>query len=89
MNAIINNQPDIFNDESLHIVLQILSKKPSDDLILLVLQHLKNATLMHELNRQNILNANILDHLKPLLKYENPNVINQCIILIFYVSTII
>lgn len=61
----ISKQPDIFDDKSMYVVLQLLEK--SDELVVLALQHLKNATVMHEINRQNIMNANILPPLKRLL----------------------
>lgn len=73
-NELINKQPDIFNDKSLFIVVQILNKNLGDEFTLLCLQHLKHATLMHELNRQNIMNSGILSSLKPLLKTKNPEV---------------
>lgn len=40
----------------------------------MVLQHLKHATVLHEFNRRNIMNGNILDSLKPLVKTGNPEV---------------
>lgn len=45
-----------------------------DDFILLSLQNLKHASLLHEINRQNIMNVGIMSSLKPLLKTQNPDV---------------
>lgn len=73
-NALVNKNPDVFNDESLYIILRIFEKNPNDELILLALQKLKNVTLMHEINRQNIVNADILMHLKPLLERNSTEV---------------
>lgn len=70
-----NKQPDIFDDKSLFIVISILNKKPDDDLILLILRLLKHATLLHELNRQNIMNAEIMSNLRPLLQSKNSEVL--------------
>lgn len=74
-NELINNQPDIFNDKSLYLIIEFLNAKNlGDELILLALQHLKHATLLHETNRQNIMNAGILKSIKPLLKTNNTEV---------------
>lgn len=76
----VNQQPDIFDDKSLFLVITVLQKQPDDELILLVLQLLRHATLMHETNRQNIMNAEIMTQLRPLIKTENP-VVSQRIAL--------
>lgn len=70
----VEKHPDIFDDKSLFLVLQILEQNPDDEMILLILQLLKHATLMHEINRQNIMNAAITKHLKPLLQSKNADV---------------
>lgn len=80
-NELINKQPDIFNDKSLFLIVQMLNKNLSDEFILLCLQHLKHATLLHEINRQNIMNIGILSSLKPLLKTQNPEVSCKCAIM--------
>lgn len=73
-NELIHKQPDIFNDKSLFVIVEILSKNHGDEFILLSLQHLKHATFLHETNRQNIMNVGIVSRLKPLLKHGNPEV---------------
>lgn len=73
-NELINKQPDIFNDKSLFNIVQIISKNLGDEFTILCLQHLKHATLLHEINRQNIMNAGIVSILKPLLKTQNSDV---------------
>ncbi|XP_031617946.1 armadillo repeat-containing protein 6 homolog [Contarinia nasturtii] len=83
-NEIINKQPDIFNDKSLFLIIDIFSKNLGDAFTLLCLQHLKNATLLHEINRQNIMNVGILTCLKPLLKTENPEVLKETCSLLRY-----
>lgn len=70
-----NKQPDIFNDKSLFLTNQILNAKNlGDEFILLALKHLKHAALLHELNRQNIMNVGVLASLKSLLKTNNTEV---------------
>lgn len=66
-NELVYKYQDIFNPRSLHLLIQILEKKLNEELILLVLHHLKYACVLHENNRQNIINANIMKYLKPLL----------------------
>lgn len=73
-NELINKQPDILNDKSLFLIIQILSKNLGDDLTILCLQHIKHASVLHEFNRQNTMNSGILSSLKPLLKTQNPEV---------------
>lgn len=73
-NEMICKQPDIFNDKSLFLMIQIFSKNLGDDFNLLALQNLKHASLLHEINRQNIMNVGIVSSLKPLLKTQNPEV---------------
>lgn len=70
----VKGQPDIFDDKSLFLVITVLQKQPDDELILLILQLLRHATLMHETNRQNIMNAEIMTHLQPLIKSKNEEV---------------
>lgn len=72
--ALVKQQPDIFDDKSLFLVITVLQKQPDDELILLILQLLRHATLMHETNRQNIMNAEIMTHFRPLIKTKNENV---------------
>lgn len=73
-NELTNKQPDIFNDKSLFLVIEILNKNLGDEFTLLCLQHLKNASLLHEINRQNIMNSGLLSSLKPFLETQNPEV---------------
>lgn len=75
-NELINNHPDIFDDRSLSILIEILENKPDDELVSIVLSILKHACLKHEFNRQNMMNAEILRCLQPLLKSENNEVIS-------------
>lgn len=74
-NELVNKQPDIFNEKSLFLAIQVLNAKNlGDEYILLALQHLKHASLLHEINRQNIMNVGVLTSLKPLLKTNNTEV---------------
>lgn len=82
-NELVFKYQDIFNPKSLYLIIHILEKKQNDDLVLLVLQHLKYACVLHELNRQNIINANIMKYLKPLLHgYSNEVGVNATFLLL-------
>lgn len=74
---LLEKYPDLFDDKSLLLILNIFDQGPDDETFLLILELLKHATLMHETNRQNIMNAEIVKHLKPLLKSKNPEVIKE------------
>lgn len=56
-------------------MVKILEKKSDNELICGVLSLLKHATLLHEFNRQNIMNAEIMKSLQPLLKNDSEEVI--------------
>lgn len=72
INSLITKQPDIFNPDTLIVCIKALESYPdSDGLVCLVLRILANACVMHEINRQNIMNANIVKFLKPLLNRES------------------
>lgn len=78
----INKQPDIFNPDTLVTAIKVLETHDSDTLISLVLRFLAKACIMHELNRQNIVNANIIKYLKPLVHKENAEVLIKIQILL-------
>lgn len=73
-NSLINKQPDIFNPETLIIAFRILERKLSNNVDILVFSLLSKACIMHEINRQNIINANIIKYLKPHLSSDDPEV---------------
>lgn len=73
--SLINKQPDIFNPDTLIVAIKVLESHPdSDGPTCLVLRMLAKACVMHEINRQNIVNANIIKYLKPLVHRESPEV---------------
>ena len=72
---IVNKNPDVFDDRSLKNVYDILDGNQTDPAVICeALRMLKNALLMHEINRQNIMNAGVLEHLVPLLKHKSDEV---------------
>lgn len=72
LTALINKQPDIFDPETLVVLMKALETRASNAAVLcLVLNVVSRACIMHEINRQNIMNAEIMRFLRPL-------VVNDC-----------
>lgn len=75
--TITNKQPDIFNDKCLSICIRLINTQQESDIHCAALKFIEKACYMHEINRQNIMNADILSFLKPLLKSDDANVVRQ------------
>lgn len=73
-NSVINKQPDVFDPETLLIVMKILENQTDVPVRCSALRLLAKACVMHEINRQNIVNADIIKYLKPLLADESSEV---------------
>lgn len=73
-NSLVNKQPDVFDAETLVIVIKILESQTDNPVRCSVLRLLAKACVMHEINRQNIVNADIVKYLKPLLSDESSEV---------------
>ncbi|EDW48420.1 GM19919 [Drosophila sechellia] len=68
INSLTHKQPDLFDAEAMAVVLKLLALKvESEEVTLLTLQWLQKACIMHEMNRQNIMNTAALKLMKPLL----------------------
>ncbi|CAG9809879.1 unnamed protein product [Chironomus riparius] len=66
--AITNKNPDIFNEKSLRTINKILDTEKNEHIVCDILKWIQKACLLHELNRQMIVNEELLiTHLKPLL----------------------
>lgn len=70
----VNKQPDVFDPETLVIVIKILESQTDAPVRCSALRLLAKACVMHETNRQNIVNADIVKYLKPLLADESSEV---------------
>lgn len=69
-NSFTNKQPDIFDAEALAVILKLLSIE-DENIIILTLQWLQKASIMHEINRQNIVNAGVVKKLKPFVSKQS------------------
>lgn len=76
-NSLTHKQPDLFDAEALSVVHKLLALKDQLDITCLTLQWLQKACIMHEMNRQNIMNSSIVKLLKPLLGKDNPRVVRE------------
>lgn len=78
--ALTNKNPDIFDGKSLECIIKILDTAKNSHIICDTLKWIHKACLLHELNRQKILNEEILvTHLKPLLQSNDTDVVkNLC-----------
>lgn len=83
---LINKQPDIFSDRSFAVIVQILSHSSDVDLVCGALCVVKHAALLHEINRQNIINAGVVKHLVPLI-HKDEKVFDHLVPIFFLFST--
>ncbi|GAB0099685.1 Armadillo repeat-containing protein 6 homolog [Sergentomyia squamirostris] len=70
-------QPDIFTHESLQLVIRVLITETNEGIIRECLKWLQRVTIMHEMNRQMIMDEDTIIHLKPLLGSRTPIVIRE------------
>ncbi|KAM7345360.1 armadillo repeat-containing protein 6 homolog [Cochliomyia hominivorax] len=85
LNCLYNKQPDIFDGTSLSLVKRLLNNYVDNDQVsALTLQWLQKCCVMHEMNRQNIMSANIIEHLKPFVRKEKSKVLRDVLTLFRY-----
>lgn len=76
--ALTNKHPDIFDAETLAILIKVIKNETNNNKIICCsLQWLSRACVMHETNRQNIINADIVKYLKPFMSSNDPQVIRD------------
>ncbi|CAO1302948.1 unnamed protein product [Diamesa tonsa] len=76
--ALTHNNPDIFDGKSLDVVLRLLDTQKNEHIVSDTLKWIQKACLLHENNRQMIVNEDILiKHLKPLLSRTESSVIKS------------
>uniref|UniRef100_W8B578 Armadillo repeat-containing protein 6 n=1 Tax=Ceratitis capitata TaxID=7213 RepID=W8B578_CERCA len=69
-NSFTNKQPDIFDAEALAVILKLLPIE-NENIVILALQWLQKASIMHEINRQHIVNAGVVKKLKPFVSKQS------------------
>lgn len=79
--ALTNKNPDIFNEQALKAVVKLLDTQKDKHLLCDILKWIQKACILHEHNRQDVVNESIVaNHLVPLLKREEPEIIrNVCV----------
>lgn len=77
-NALLNKQPDLFDAESLALIIKLLQQfKDNTEILSLTLQWMGKSCIMHENNRQNIVGADIINYLKPLVGIKNDVIVRD------------
>lgn len=81
--SVYNTQPDIFDGTALTYVKALLDLfAKNDNVISLTLQWLQKCCIMHEINRQNIMKADIVNHLKPFVSKDKTKVLRDVLTVI-------
>lgn len=71
LNSLYNKQPDIFDANGLTLAKRLLQTfKDNETIVCLTLQWLQKCCIMHEINRQNMINADLIKYLKPFVDKE-------------------
>lgn len=84
-NAITNKQPDVFNVKSLEIVGRLLKSETEKAILCDLLRWLQKACILHEMNRQTIMDdAIILKQFKVLINHDDPEMIRSVCALFRY-----
>lgn len=68
--SLMKKQPDLLDERGVQVIIDYLDKDKDQEVQRLLLKWVKECCIMHEMNRQNIFDAGILDHLKPHLDDE-------------------
>ncbi|XP_073813880.1 armadillo repeat-containing protein 6 homolog [Musca autumnalis] len=78
LNSLYHIQPDIFDATALTYVKALLDLfATKESVICLTLQWLQKCCLMHEINRQNIMKADIVKYLKPYVSKESGKILRD------------
>ena len=77
-NAMINKNPDIFNEKSFHIISKLLKEESSKDIINQLLRFMQKACVLHEINRQTIMgDESLFDVYRRLLDLDDMDIIKD------------
>uniref|UniRef100_A0A8D8HL46 Armadillo repeat-containing protein 6 homolog n=1 Tax=Culex pipiens TaxID=7175 RepID=A0A8D8HL46_CULPI len=78
-NAIINKQPDVFSSKSLEVALRLLQSESGDDAVTCdLLRWLQKACILHEMNRQTIMDdGRVVKQFKRLIENSDSEVVKQ------------
>lgn len=84
-NAITHKQPDVFDKHCLDTIVQCLDTQKDKQVICDILKWIQKSCIMHEMNRQAIVNADLLmTHLKPLLGDQDEALVKEVCAVIRY-----
>lgn len=77
MVALMTKQPDLLDDKGIEKIIELLDNKIDIENKRLALKWTKECCVLHEMNRQNLFNANIIEKLKIILREGNPIVLKE------------
>lgn len=78
INAMTNKHPDIFNQTSHNLILNLLRTQKNKEIICETLRWIQMITVLHETNRQTITDENTINvYLKPLLFSTEPEIVKE------------
>ncbi|KAJ8934298.1 hypothetical protein NQ318_005476 [Aromia moschata] len=77
--ALMKKQPDLLDDRGVDVILSYLEKDSDPDLKKFSLKWTRQCSIMHEMNRQKIFNANIVRYLKQTLTVSISEVVKEAL----------
>jgi hypothetical protein len=77
MISLMTKQPDLLDAKGIQIIVANLEKTSDPDIQKLILKWCKECCLMHEMNRQHLIDSNIVDKLSALLQEGNSYILKE------------
>lgn len=85
LNCLYNKQPDILDANALSLSKRLLDTyADNEQIISLNLQWLQKCCIMHEINRQNIMAAGIVQHVKPYVSKSSEKILGDVLAIYRY-----
>lgn len=70
LTSLMSKQPDLLDERGVQLIIDYLDKNKDQEVQRFLLKWVKECCILHEMNRQQIFDAGILEHLKPHLDDE-------------------
>ncbi|XP_063919087.1 armadillo repeat-containing protein 6 homolog [Zophobas morio] len=80
MVALMTKQPDLFEEKGAQVIMGNLEETVDPDIQKFILKWCKECCVMHEMNRQNLINLNIVEKLSALLQNGHPSVLKDTLL---------
>ncbi|XP_017781091.1 PREDICTED: armadillo repeat-containing protein 6 homolog [Nicrophorus vespilloides] len=79
LTSLMTKQPDLLNAAGIQLIITTLDQQTDENVIKHLLKWTRECCILHENNRQNIMDAGILDHLKPLMQVASASLLCDCL----------